>query len=92
MSWNISFIGTPAAIVNALKEQTDKFSFEDSKKEYEKVLPTLVTLVEANYDNHNGHQMGLHLMANGHTHSENGEPKHASLNVELKPLPGIVVV
>lgn len=93
MSWSICFIGTPEAILKALDEEIEKFTFPDSKEEYKKALPHLKAVVGSNFNTevYTLGYGGLQLMANGHTTTVNGEPKYGNLNVELKGLPGQLV-
>lgn len=84
MSWSIHFIGSKDNIVKALKEEVEKFTNADSKAEYEKHLPGIVAMMEANVNPYP--KAGYSLMANGHVAKD-----YASFNIQLKPLDGNLV-
>lgn len=86
MSWSVSFIGTPDKIVVALENQSGKLS-DQSKVEYDSVLPHLIGIVRENFGDDSA---VLHLNANGHGYAEKGEQKNRNLTVELKRIYGIL--
>ena len=86
MSWSV-YIGKPADIIAALKKDSEKAT-GTSKAEFDKVLPTLTTLLEANYHEDEQYTPVLHLTASGHTWTkEDGQKGYSNLTVSLTPLP-----
>lgn len=47
MSWGVSYIGTPDAVIKALEGEKKKLSGH-SLTEYEEVLPGLIAMIKAN--------------------------------------------
>lgn len=82
MSWSISVVGRPDAIVSALKNESDRLTAA-SKAEFDEALPHLVALLRQNY-NKNGDPV-LELTANGHgvIKTGTGEREYCSCNVSL---------
>jgi|ERR1044072_32825 hypothetical protein len=92
MSWNVNFIGIPAAIVHALGKQSEQLQGA-SKTEYDAVLPSLIKLVEANYQNQKGegyYEPVLHLTASGHTYPTD-KPIYGQCSVSLQNTGGQLV-
>jgi hypothetical protein len=83
MSWSIHFVGKPANILKALADHSDKLTGQ-SKEEFDKVLPSLVNLVEQCY--YENHEPFLSLSANGHASAGN-----SSCQVNLKHAEGTLV-
>jgi hypothetical protein len=88
MSWSLVWVGTPEKIIAALDKESDRLTGQ-SKEEFDKVKPALVTLVEANYDK--TVTPALKLSANGHGYIENGEPKYSACNVSLENMGAALV-
>jgi hypothetical protein len=53
MSWNVDKTGTPEEVVKALEEQSNTLT-DQSKEEYDAVLPHLVALIKENVGGHVG--------------------------------------
>lgn len=92
MSWNITFIGYPDKIQEALKNHSETLS-GDSKKEFDAALPHLSELVGKNYNKGEGMVSPvLKLNAYGHAYdSTDGTIGHGNLGVALAPLDGSLV-
>jgi hypothetical protein len=86
MSWSISFIGKPEKVVEALEAHSDKLT-DYSKVEYDKILPSLVNVVQQNF----GFDYLVKLEASGHGHIENGVPKNSQCKVHLDLMYGLLV-
>lgn len=66
MSWNVSFIGTPAKITEALEEYSTRVLSGTSKEEFEAALPHFKALLAQNYSKVGN--LTLRLTASGHGH------------------------
>lgn len=88
MSWSLVWVGTPDKIVEALEKESDRLTGM-SKEEFDKVKPSLVNLVQQNYDK--TVTPALKLSANGHGYIENGEPKYSTCNVSLENMGAALV-
>ena len=88
MSFSLVFIGTPDKIVEALSKESERLTGA-SKEEFDKILPSLTTLVQQNFDK--TITPALKLSASGHGYTENGAPKYSTCNVSLENL-GVALV
>lgn len=87
MSWNVQFIGKPEKVVEALNGHSEKLS-GDSKTEYDKALPNLVSLCEQNFGNT---EQCLKVVAAGHGWIKDGVPQHSNLTCSIETVYGVVV-
>jgi hypothetical protein len=91
MSWSVNYIGKPADIIAALKKDSEKAT-GNSKTEFDKALPNLISLLEGNYHSDEQYIPVLQLSASGHTWTkEDGQPGYGSITVTLVPLPAQLV-
>lgn len=76
MSWSISFIGQATKVAEAVKNYSNNLS-DNSKKEYDAILPAMLTLIEAN----SGPGAIVTVSGNGHA---SGDPENRISNCTLK--------
>jgi hypothetical protein len=89
MSWSISFIGKPEQIINALEDHSRYMGSGQSKEEFDAALPSLIGLLEQNYDR--GGQMVIELKADGHGLYTIEGKTFSSCNISLRALTGILL-
>lgn len=87
MSWSVNYIGTAQKIIDALNEQSEKFTGQ-TKEEFDAALPHLRGLLAENYAEK---QPLLKLDASGSGYSVGGEQKQRQCSVQLQQLWGVLV-
>ena len=87
MSWSICFIGKPEKVVEALDEQSAKFS-GDSIVEYNAALPHFKALVAQNFGNE---QTIVKITANGHGSAKDGLAVNRNCQVTIESIYGVIV-
>lgn len=92
MSWSVQLIGSPENIVTALDEESGKLQ-DESKAEFDAVLPALKILAENNYSiKEEGFvQPLLKLDASGHGYVRDGKRVSCTALVKLESLYGRIV-
>lgn len=80
MSFHVSYIGKPEAIQRKLEEESARLT-DQSKTEFDAVLPALTTLLSQEVGNG-----VVQLTANGHATITNGIKTYGNVGVELKTL------
>lgn len=88
MSWNISYIGTPKKIIEALETKSTELN-GPSKEEYDIALPHLKGLVEMNYSEAHP-QMCIRINASGHAYKAKGN-NYSNCNVSIASIDGELV-
>jgi hypothetical protein len=89
MSWNVSFIGKPEKVVEALKAYSEKLSGQ-SKVEFDSVCPGLITLAEQNFGGPN--DVLVNVTAAGHgTASADGTQIERYCTAKLERVYGLLV-
>jgi hypothetical protein len=83
MSFSVNYIGTPTKIVEALKKHSEELTGQ-SKEEFDAALPSIIGIVELNYDNSAGHCMSIKLSAHGHAYSNGGERRSSNCSVNIE--------
>jgi hypothetical protein len=86
MSWSISFIGKPEKVVEALEAHSNKLS-DYSKVEYDKVLPSIVNIIQQNF----GFDYLVKVDASGHGHISDGVPQNSQCKVNVDLMYGVLV-
>lgn len=91
MSWNVSFIGKPAAVARALKVESGELTGQ-SKIEYDAALPHLLGLVENNFckPGHGNEQL-IRLNASGHGNAVGGDQVSRNCAAAVEPFYGNLV-
>jgi hypothetical protein len=88
VSWSVSFIGTPKAVVKALEGYATHWAETDqSRLEYEAAKPHLIGLVQQNV----GIVGAVVLHANGHASFAAGEKTYGTCYVSLATQGGSLV-
>lgn len=91
MSWSIGLIGTAPKVVQALKEQSEKFDGQ-TKIEYDDALPHLIGIVEQNFESSGNSEVLVKVTANGHGYAVGGEQKQRYLAVNIERFYGQIIV
>jgi hypothetical protein len=87
MSWSICFIGKPEKVVEALEEQSGKFS-GDSSVEYNAALPHFKALVAENFGSE---QQIIKITASGHGYAVDGKATSRNCGVTIESIYGTIV-
>lgn len=88
MSWSVNYIGTAQNIINALNEQSEKFTGQ-TKEEFDAALPHIRGLLAENYAPEKPPL--LKLDASGSGYSVGGEQKQRQCSVQIQQLWGALV-
>ncbi len=89
MSWNITLIGKPANIVQALEDESQKMEGQ-SKVEFDSVKDHIAGIVAQNFET-TIEQPLLKVTASGHGYAVEGEQKQRTAVVNIEALYGKVV-
>lgn len=88
MSWNVTFIGNPERIINALDKESEKLN-DQSKEEFDAAKPHLIWLLSRNFNKGEGSlEPTLMLSASGYELKD----KYGHCAVKIKSIgEGIIV-
>jgi hypothetical protein len=92
MTWSVSFIGKPEAVVGALEKESDKLTGQ-CKVEFDAAKPLLVGLVKENFAAEgSGYTQGMiRLEASGSGACRDGKQLQRSCQVKLEQFWGTLV-
>jgi hypothetical protein len=88
MSYAITVVGTPEGIKKRLRETSEHLT-DQSKREFDDVLPALEIIVDQN--SNVSERVVLHLDASGHAYFKDGVKQYGNCNVHVRPI-GVLVL
>lgn len=87
MSYSVSLIGSPEGIKRRLRQHSEVLT-DQSKREFDDVLPALETIVDQNSNVES--KVCLRLEAHGHAYFNGGVKQYGNCTVKVEPI-GVLV-